>query len=171
MARAQATMCLNHKFPHYEMSKIFNLALTNLFGIHFFPCASRFADCAVCLENYVPRPSNRCRKCSGENRRFAVGFSACAMLLALFVAAMVVSFLLQRVGDAGRQAQNQPRRWWRVKSWRIRNFLAKSIPLSAIRIVVVVMQIVIQVRNQTHNRVRYIILYFIHICRFNSACR
>lgn len=112
----------------------------------------------MCKEDYVSGASRRCHECSGENRRFAVGFATTVLLLVLLAAVLVLSYLLQVVGDGAHQAQRQPRRWWQEKLSSFRNFLVKAMPLSSIRIVVVVSQIVIQVRapidSHTHKCVR-----------------
>lgn len=75
----------------------------------------------------------------------AVGFSTIAMALALFVAWVVVSDLLQIVGGRTVETPNKPRLWWQGKLSALRKFLVEAIPMSAIRIVVVVLQIVVQV--------------------------
>lgn len=64
---------------------------------------------------------------------------------------LAVSYLLQRVGDAADEAQNGSRRWWNGTVSSIRTLLVKAIPVSAITIVVVVSQIVIQVHAITYN--------------------
>lgn len=68
------------------------------------------------------------------------------MILALFVVLFVVSYLLKTVEDGSNDAQTRPRRWWQGNLPRFRGFLDKPLPSSAIKIIVVVLQIVIQVR-------------------------
>lgn len=103
------------------------------------------ADCAVCTENYAPGLGRRCIACSGRNAEVAVTFSTMSLLLVLLGGVLGAIYLLQRVGADAHQEQNQPRRSWQGKLKRVRVFIGKVIPLSAIRIVVVVVQIVIQV--------------------------
>ena len=74
------------------------------------------------------------------------------MALALFVAWVVVSDLLQIVVGGAVQTSNNPRRWWQGKLSALRKFLVEAIPMSAIRIVVVILQIVVQVRDFRHGK-------------------
>ena len=113
---------------------------------------SHHADCAVCAEGYAPGSSSRCHKCSGENKGMAVGFSTTILALALIVALVVVSDLLQIEGDRAVETQNEPQNCLHGNLSHLRKFLVKAIPMSAIRIVVVVLQIVVQVRAIKHNR-------------------
>lgn len=76
----------------------------------------------------------------------AVGFSTIILALALLVAFVVVSNLLQIVGDGGVETQSEPHNWLHGKLSHLRKHFVKAIPMSAIRIVVVVLQIVVQVR-------------------------
>lgn len=57
----------------------------------------------------------------------------------------VVVTLLQKVEDSAQPAQGQRKRLWHETPSIFRNLFVEAIPLSAIRIVVVVLQIVIQV--------------------------
>lgn len=81
----------------------------------------------------------------------AVGFSTLAMVLALVVAWVVVSDLLQIVGDGAVETPSKTRSWWRGKVSYLRNLFLKALPMPAIRIVVVVLQIVVQVRAVRHS--------------------
>lgn len=135
------------------------------------PYITRFADCAVCNEGYAPGSGRRCHACSEENAGFALGVSTTVLLLVVFVVVSVVSYLLQMVGDGPHDALDQPRRWWRGKRCFVRRPLVESLPLSTIRIVVVVLQIVIQVSNIEDSlkltRLRYIAKHFQRIrCRY-----
>lgn len=145
VAQRSAATQLIYYSPGYYIYFTNNLALTTLSDMHLIPCTFPLADCAVCTEGYAPGPSRRCHECSVENMGYTVGFCITVLLLVLFVVVLVVSHLLQMVGGEARQAPGQPQPWWRGKMSRFRSFLVKSIPLSAIRIVVVVLQIVIQV--------------------------
>lgn len=99
----------------------------------------------------MPGSSSRCHTCSGGNRGSGVGFLSALLVLALFVTVLAVSYLLERVGDGANEAQNRPRRWWKRTVSSIRTLPVKAIPLCAITIVVVVLQIVIQVRAITYS--------------------
>ena len=75
-----------------------------------------------------------------------VGIPTVVMLLTLLATVLVASYLLEVVRHGPDVERNQPRQWWRENVWRLRAFLAKALPLSTIKIVVTVLQIVIQVR-------------------------
>lgn len=107
----------------------------------------RIADCAVCTEGYAPGPSSRCHKCSGQNKGLLVAIPATVLFITLLAIALAASYLLELVGDETNIEQNQPRQWWRENLPRLHNLFVKAIPLSSIRIVVTVLQIVIQVRS------------------------
>ena len=110
------------------------------------PRNTHLADCAVCMEDYVAGPSNRCNKCSEENKGLMVGVPTMLMFLTLLATVLVASYLLEVVRDGADVEHNQPRQWWRANVWRLRTFLSKALPLSTTKIVVTVLQIVIQVR-------------------------
>lgn len=142
MARGSVGMHPIHFLPLKIISWIRNHDLHMLTDTHLISRIFRLADCAVCTREYAPGPNRRCHKCSVENRGFTVGFSVTTLLVVSFLVLLLVSYLVQTVGDG----VHRPRRWWQGKMSRFRNFLVKSMPLSTIRIVVVVMQIVFQVR-------------------------
>ena len=73
------------------------------------------------------------------------------MALAMLVALVIVSDLLEVVGDGPDETRNEPRSWWQGKLSSLRLILGNAIPISAIRIVVVVLQIVVQVRGIKHD--------------------
>lgn len=103
------------------------------------------ADCAVCEEHYAPGLGRRCQECSEHSTESTWALSALAVLLVGSVTVMFILYLVQNVDDEARREQSQARRWWKEKLTRVREFIAKVVPLSAIRIVVVVAQIVVQV--------------------------
>lgn len=75
-----------------------------------------------------------------------MGITTTALALLLFVALLGVHHLLQRVEHEQEGMQNDSRRsWLGRKVALLRDTLVKSIPLSASRIAVVVLQIVVQV--------------------------
>ena len=57
----------------------------------------------------------------------------------MLVALVIVSNLLEVVGDGPDETQREPRSWWQGKLSSLPTFLGKAIPVSAIRIVVVVL--------------------------------
>lgn len=109
--------------------------------VHYFPRA----DCAVCSDNFALGVSNRCHKCSGDKRILAVGIATAMLALVVFVATMVVSDLLRVGADGTEKAQDEERVGWHRRLLSCHRILVKTLPLSAIRIVVVVVQIITQV--------------------------
>lgn len=69
------------------------------------------------------------------------------LFITLLAIVLVVVYLLEVVRDGSNNEQNQPRQWWQLKVSRLHNGFIKAIPQSTIRIVVTVLQIVIQVRS------------------------
>lgn len=98
------------------------------------------------------------------------------MILALFAVLFVVSYLLKMVEDGGNDARTRPRGWCQGNLPRFRGFLDKPLPSSAIKIVVVVLQIVIQVRATgeglaPNGSEMYAVEWFRWIVRSNSRHR
>lgn len=81
---------------------------------------------------------NLCHECSTENRRWAVGLVTATLILGIFVAVLVVFHILKEAEDGAESACPQP-----ILSCH--NWLQKAVPISAIKIVVVVLQIITQV--------------------------
>lgn len=69
------------------------------------------------------------------------------LFITLLGIVLVVLYLLEVVRDGANNEQNQLRQWWQEKVSRLHNVFMKAIPLSTIRIVVTVLQIIIQVRS------------------------
>ena len=109
------------------------------------------ADCAVCAEGFAPGANNHCHKCSKESRGRTVGLAIIFLVGALCVTVLVASYLLQPEVNANVEEGNKARSLWRRKLSSFRQALVKGSPLSAVSIVVVVLQIVIQVRVLSEN--------------------
>lgn len=77
-----------------------------------------------------------------------MGVSTTVVFLTFFAAVLVALNLLETVRDEDEGPQNQPQhRWQQNKVSRFCSTVVKAIPLAAIRIVVVALQIIIQVRG------------------------
>ena len=81
---------------------------------------------------------NVCHECSKESRRWTVGLVTAAIVLGISVAVLGGFHLLRETEDAAGAACLQP-------IFSCHKWLARAIPLSAIKIVVVVLQIITQV--------------------------
>ena len=104
-----------------------------------------YADCSVCAEGYSRGIAYSCRKCSTSAKGSALGLSITAALVGLLLAVLLLRRLGTVVdhgpeGDTGVQDDvAEP------KCAACQDFVVKVIPLSTIKIVVVVWQIVYQV--------------------------
>lgn len=104
---------------------------------------SRFAcsihvDCAVCAENYTPGILRRCHKCSTAHRQLAIGLASALVIFASLAAVWLVPGPVQ-------EGRNDARLRIRHTIASGYNFIMKALPMSAIKIVVVVLQIITQV--------------------------
>lgn len=96
------------------------------------------ADCAVCADGYARGVLSSCHECSTETRRWVVALATAVLALAILVVIMVVARTIRRERGEG---SNGCSRIYMC----CHKFLARGIPLSAIKIVVVVVQIITQV--------------------------
>ena len=104
------------------------------------------ADCAVCAKGFAPGANNHCHKCSVKSRGRTVGLAITFVVGALCVIVLVASYLLQPEVNGNVEERNEARSLWRRKLSSFRHAFLKGSPLSAVSIVVVVLQIIIQVR-------------------------
>ena len=105
----------------------------------------RSADCAVCKKNYAEGVSYSCTKCSSANDRSAVGLAVFIAVAALMATTVLLSYL-GRGTDEWAEERSSGRGCWQRFTLNSHDFLLKVFPLTAIKIVVVVWQIVFQVR-------------------------
>lgn len=110
----------------------------------FFDCA----DCAVCEDGYAPGTAYICRKCSGSSMGSAMGVAAAALAVTLLVVAVVASDLVRVVDGNGENSRNEERGARAALSRgfaRCYTFSARAFPLTTVKIIVVVWQIITQV--------------------------
>lgn len=116
-------------------------------GARYFLLLYPDADCSLCAEGYSRGIAYSCRKCSSDARGSAVGFTITLAVIAVLVTVMV----LRRLGtvvDADRGEENDPSQGFaRSRCASCQDLMIKVLPLSAIKIVVVVWQIIYQVRR------------------------
>lgn len=103
------------------------------------------ADCAVCADGYTQGLSYSCRECSGDIKRSAVGLTIAVALTAFVVAGLSLAELGAVVGDGSAVGTEAARRPCVQKYWSCQSFLVENLPLTAIKIVVIVWQILSQV--------------------------
>ncbi|CAM9183884.1 unnamed protein product, partial [Ectocarpus sp. 12 AP-2014] len=99
--------------------------------------------CAVCAAGYSPGYSRTCKSCMGDSKKSALVFAAAIGALALAAVVALVSRLVSVVEVGPRQQQQGSKGWRRTCSaWQAR--VRQTVPLTAVKIVVVVWQIVTQ---------------------------
>ena len=103
------------------------------------------SDCAVCAETFSPGIAYSCRECSEDAMRSAKGLALAAGVATVLVVTILLQHLSKVVDDeTGEGADGQQGLVVR-KCALFQDVMAKVIPLSAMKIVVVVWQIVSQV--------------------------
>lgn len=104
-----------------------------------------FADCAVCDQGFAPATAYSCRECSSSSKKLAVGLST----LAAFCVTLVAALIGWRLGSVAREISPDDEEVARSsqdpKRWSCRTFPMRMLPLTAIKIVVTVWQILYQV--------------------------
>lgn len=105
------------------------------------------ADCAVCAEHFSARIGYSCEECSERTRRLAVGLVVAALVVVLLAAALVLKDLGSALKDDTGEGMDVRRGLVARKCSMFMGSLMKVLPLRAIKIVVVVWQIVSQVRR------------------------
>ncbi|CAM9146371.1 unnamed protein product [Hapterophycus canaliculatus] len=103
--------------------------------------------CAVCAKGYAPGTAYICRECSGSGMASAIGVAATALLVVLLVAAVVVSDLVRVMDDSGnnkRSEEGGARGVLNRGFGRCYAFSARAFPLTTVKIIVVVWQIITQ---------------------------
>lgn len=104
------------------------------------------ADCAVCTQGFAPGVAYSCRECSASSKKLAAGLSAVVGIVVCLVAALISwrmgSVVNERTAEdvAVARSSRGPGRCF------CPNLHMRMLPLSAIKIVVTVWQIIYQVR-------------------------
>ena len=99
----------------------------------------------MCAEGFAPGTNNRCHKCSEESRGRTLGLAITLIVGVLCVTLLIAAYLLQPEENETVDDGNRARCSWRRKLSSFRRAFVKGAPLSAVSIVVVVLQIVTQV--------------------------
>ena len=102
-------------------------------------------DCAVCTEGFSPGYAHTCKSCLGDSKRRALAVISAIALLALVAATFLVAKLVSVVETGPPSGEDKEQSHWqrRCSLWQAR--MRKTVPLTAVKIVVVVWQIVTQV--------------------------
>ena len=112
---------------------------------------STVADCAVCADGFAPLAAYKCRDCSDTSLPSAEGL-AVAMVVILVSVAAVLSAHLMRTIDSGDDVENGVANGsLEQRCVHVENIVVKVFPLMAVKIVVVVWQIISQVKLYAEN--------------------
>ena len=126
-------------YLHYLMTMLSRAYLPRLLAA--------VADCAVCAEHFSARIGYSCGECDERTKRPAVGLVVTALVVVVLVAALALKDLQSGLKDDTREEINVRERFTARKFTIFLSSLMKVLPLTAIKIVVVVWQIVSQVRR------------------------
>lgn len=118
-----------------------NLEVRRLNVCRLFPTV--VADCAVCADGYAPGIAYSCRECSGDIIISAV--AVCLVVLLLVI--VLLSYLGTVVHDGAQTGRDFDICLWKKKCWSCQASILKTFPLTSVKIVVTVWQIVSQVRG------------------------
>lgn len=110
-------------------------------------CLSHDTDCAVCAKGFAPGASHRCHACSGDVRGLVTGLTTAGLVLVLLLVIIAVHSLLKPVSEGVQEGQDGEYCWWPRMISSLHKAVIRAIPFTAVRIVVVILQIVIQVRT------------------------
>lgn len=108
-------------------------------------------DCAVCEEGYASGVTYSCHACF-DWRSLSAGIAVAGTVIILLIVFFIVSDLMQAVGGEGADALSSGGAGrfdtpWKGVLFSCRNYIVNAVPLTAVKIVVVVWQIVTQVTN------------------------
>lgn len=145
-ARASRRLCATNSYvPRHQPVKLPHLTLPATIEMPEAPPPpplATYTDCAVCDEGYTLGFSS-CHKCQGERQRSSLGVFVAVLILLLLVVTLILAGLVQVVDI--QPDEEELRQVWKRKLTTYRTFLFNMFPRTAIRIVVVVWQIVTQV--------------------------
>ena len=103
-------------------------------------------DCAACAEGFAPWTAFECRQCSDADRPSAVGLLVTIAIILVAVGAALSAFFMRAIhrGD-GQDETEISRGSLERRCIYLENVFVKAFPLTAVKIVVVVWQIISQV--------------------------
>lgn len=115
-------------------------------------------DCAVCAEGFAPGVAYSCRKCSGSAKKFALALAS-VVGLAMFLLAGLLLWYMGRVAiENSGGSMEIARGGWGQNGRSCRSFPLKLLPVTAMKIVVTVWQIIYQVcgGSPSHEDLSYV---------------
>lgn len=103
-------------------------------------------DCSTCSYGFVQRFGYVCRECSQAEKNLAIGMAAVVYILLLLGVICFVIHVEGMVSNGSREKPAKPPGLIRRTLTRCRDIATKALPVATIKIVVVVWQILYQVR-------------------------
>lgn len=110
----------------------------------FYPSVT---DCAVCVDRFAPGIAYSCQECSGGVARSAMGLMIALGLVGLVMVAQLFYYLGRVISESPNQGTDDVARdsVWERSSSSCSASLGSTLPLTAIKIVLTVWQIISQV--------------------------
>lgn len=105
--------------------------------------------CAVCSESYAPGFAFTCQKCHGVDERSIWGLTVVLFAGPLILAAVGFSHLWSVINVGGHEEAESADSIWRQRRRSCRTYLVRMLPLSEVKIIVTVWQIITQVSSNT----------------------
>ena len=102
--------------------------------------------CAVCSDTYAPGLGFSCHKCEGPSGESAKAVGGIVFVVVVVIVALILMDFAGFIGDDGVEDADEakPRTCKRGINW-VSSVIAKSVPLTALKTVIVVWQIITQV--------------------------
>lgn len=104
-------------------------------------------DCATCSEGYSLRRGYVCSKCSGVEKKVAMGATAAAVVVGLLAGVCFLRHLARVVESDSTERLAAPQHFGRRQLAFVQVMVAKALSIEAVKIAVVVWQIIFQVRG------------------------
>ena len=103
------------------------------------------ADCSLCADGLSRGIAYSCRECSQKARAPAIGVSLIVVVVVSLLAVVILKSIGTAVGDDSEESKGASQGFAGSKCAWCHDMTMKVLPLSAIKIVVVVWQIIYQV--------------------------
>ena len=109
-------------------------------------------DCAACAEGFAPWTAFECRQCLDAGRPSSVGLSVTIVIMVIAGAAALSAYLMRAIHSGDVQDETEITRGsMERRCINLENVFVKVFPLTAVKIVVVVWQIISQVKRNTND--------------------
>lgn len=99
----------------------------------------------MCLDGYAPGTSYSCTRCAGATGQSATSLAVVILVVAVLVAVVVIADLMRVVDERSDVGEDGAQGVWEHRRSSCHRVLVRAFPITAIKTVVVVWQIVTQV--------------------------